>query len=119
MKHKAMSGTIKGADYKWRIVYKIREGSVITMEHILAVLLYTNHTGLSAAFSRSFRKISESESDNQLKERHSYYTNWARLLREAVECWGYELWETTRTRSTFYHGISKQMAFDHFDQRFC
>eukprot|EP01083_Nonionella_stella_P045222 121539_1 len=119
MKHKAMSGTIKGANYKWKIVYEIPEGSPIRMKHILAVLLYTNHSDLSAAFSRSFRKVIGSESDNELKERHSHYANWARLLREAVECWGYALWETTQTRSTFYHGISKKMIFDWFDQRFC
>eukprot|EP01083_Nonionella_stella_P311323 1109703_1 len=118
MKHKAMSGTIKGADFMWKIVYEIPEGSPIRMKHILAVLLYTNHTDLSAAFSRSFRKVVGSESDNELKERHSHYANWARLLREAVECWGYGLGETTETRSIFYHGISKKMVFDGFQQRF-
>eukprot|EP01083_Nonionella_stella_P285896 973108_1 len=105
MKRKAMSGTVKGSDGDWKIVYEIPEGSPIKMKHILAVLLYTNHTDLSAAFSRSFRKISGSESDNKLKERHSHYANWARLLREAVECWGSRLWDTTQRRSIFYHGI--------------
>eukprot|EP01083_Nonionella_stella_P187872 691328_1 len=118
MKHKAMSRFIKGAVKLWEIVYRIQAGTMITMKHILAVLLYTNHTDLSAAFSRSFRKLSGAESDGKLKQRHSHYANWARLLREAVECWGYGLGETTETRSIFYHGISKKMVFDGFQQRF-
>eukprot|EP01083_Nonionella_stella_P201915 738171_1 len=58
MKHQAMSRTIKGAEIRWEIVYEIPAGSSIGIKHILAVLLYTNHTDLSAGFSRSFRKIS-------------------------------------------------------------
>eukprot|EP01083_Nonionella_stella_P161834 530521_1 len=76
-----VSGTIKGAEHLWTIVYEIPKGSQIRMKHIIALLLYTNHTDLSAAFSSSFRKVSGSESDNQLKERHSHYANWARILR--------------------------------------
>eukprot|EP01083_Nonionella_stella_P161833 530520_1 len=110
MKHRAMSGTIKGA---------IPEGTLIGMQHILAVLLYTNHTALSTAFSRSFRRINGSESDNELKERHSHYGNWARILSETVECWGCLFFDTTQTRKTFYHGISKKMIFDGFSQFFC
>eukprot|EP01083_Nonionella_stella_P266269 900974_1 len=119
MKYKAMSASIKGAYYIWERVYEIPKESSIRMNHIFAVLLYTNHTDLSAAFSRSFRKVSGSESDHQLRERHSQYANWARLLREAVECWGDSLGDTTQTRTSFYHGISKKMIFDRFSQRFC
>eukprot|EP01083_Nonionella_stella_P145636 456719_1 len=119
MKHKAMRGTIKGAAGIWEGVYEIPKGSPISEKHVLAVLLYTNHTYLSAAFSLSYRKLSGSESDDTLKKRHSEYANWGRLLRETVECWGYGLWETQKTRSTFFHGISKTMVFDGFKQRFC
>eukprot|EP01083_Nonionella_stella_P174865 607298_1 len=119
MKHKAIRGTIKGAGSLWKVVYEIPKGSRISEQHILAVLLYTNHIDLSASFSRSFHKLKGTERDDEIKERHSHYANWAKLLREAVECWGDALWETIQTRSAFYHGISKKMIFDWFDQRFC
>eukprot|EP01083_Nonionella_stella_P145637 456721_1 len=119
MKHKAIRGTIKGAGSLWKVVYEIPKGSRISEQHILAVLLYTNHIDLSASFSRSFHKLKGTERDDEIKERHSHYANWARILRETVECWGYSLWETAKTRSTFHHGISKQMTFDGFSHRFC
>eukprot|EP01083_Nonionella_stella_P045223 121544_1 len=119
IKHKVLKGTVKGASDIWKEIYGISKRSLITAKHILSVLLYTNHPDLTAAFSQSFRKLSGSESDHDFKERHSYFANWARMLRETVECWGYGLWERRKSRQTFYHGISKTMVLDGFKQRFC
>eukprot|EP01083_Nonionella_stella_P012317 34947_1 len=82
------------------------------------VVVHKSHS-VKYSSSRSFRRINGSESDNELKERHSHYGNWARILRETVECWGYRFFDTTQTRKTFYHGISKKMIFDGFSQFFC
>eukprot|EP01084_Bolivina_argentea_P250531 419795_1 len=120
VKHKALhKRKIKGANYKWQNVYQIQKGTPITVKHILCVLLYTNHTELSAQFSNSFRKFTAAETDISLKQRHSEYANWAKGLREAIEVWGKDFSETIKTRKHFYHGISQPMRFVEYQSRFC
>ena len=84
LKYSALSQYVNGANHIFKIVYGISAGSKIKLHHILAVLLYCNHTILSAAFSKSFRKLKVSETDESLKNRHSLYANWAKKLKEAV-----------------------------------
>eukprot|EP00485_Elphidium_margaritaceum_P008014 CAMPEP_0202701684 /NCGR_PEP_ID=MMETSP1385-20130828/14762_1 /ASSEMBLY_ACC=CAM_ASM_000861 /TAXON_ID=933848 /ORGANISM="Elphidium margaritaceum" /LENGTH=47 /DNA_ID= /DNA_START= /DNA_END= /DNA_ORIENTATION= len=45
------------------MVYNIDKDAPMTLQHVLSVLLYTNQTALSSAFSESYRKLSETESD--------------------------------------------------------
>lgn len=97
-------------------VYNIPVGAPISLQHVLSVLLYTNHTELSAAFSRSYRKLRDSESDYSLKHRHSFYANWAKLLCETMEAYGVAFADSSLKR--FYHGISSQMLFDELHQYF-
>eukprot|EP01084_Bolivina_argentea_P206397 352413_1 len=118
LKYTSLAKYIRGSNGFWKIVYGIKRNSTITLNHILSVLLYTNHTDLSSQFSRSFRKLSPSETDDALKKRHSEYYNWAKTLREAVECWGTYLIQA-ESINAFYHGISCQMLFDGFNKRFC
>eukprot|EP01084_Bolivina_argentea_P205930 351699_1 len=118
LKHSVLHKHIGGSKDAWEMVYGIKKDSPITMNHILAVLLYTNHTELSAAFSKTYRKITTTETDKSVKQRHSEYGHWAKLLREAVECWGTQLHDKNTEIKCFYHGISRKMVFDSFNPRF-
>eukprot|EP01083_Nonionella_stella_P273273 926946_1 len=90
--------------------YGIREGDVLSVQHILAVLLCTNDYKLQLKLNASYAKRSEHESDAALKQRHSYYVNWARLLCETVE-----IFVNTQFYSRihqFYHNTNCRMYFN-------
>eukprot|EP01084_Bolivina_argentea_P273635 466159_1 len=97
-------------------VTKIKKGSVITNKHIMSILFYTDWTELCTAFSTSYRKLSTSETDEELKKRHSEFAIWAKLLRETIECFG-EYCSDSDIKS-FYHGISIPMVFSSFSKIF-
>ena len=85
--------------------YGIKESSNLTVQHLMAVILYTDHDKLSYNFSSTFRKLSQSETFGDQKRRNREYSNWSRLLRETVELFGTEM--TNSKVDTFYHGVSK------------
>ena len=94
----------------WHKIYGIARGDSVKLDHIISLLCYTNFTKNSYQFSRSFRKVRDFESDEQLKERHREFYFWGKNIRECVECFG-EMMEDTET-SVFYHGINAPMIFD-------
>ena len=63
LKYNASSNIMKGAKYLYSVVYEIPEGTKIEFEHLFSIMLYCNHTNLSSSFSRSYRKLSTTESD--------------------------------------------------------
>ena len=118
LKFSSMSKHIRGASEQWEIACEIPRNSPITLQHIIAITLYTDFTNLSSEFTTSFRKLSSSESDESLKSRHRAFGHWARLLRESVEVWGTPFCDALQHK-VFYHGINKQMVFPGFKQKFC
>ena len=66
--------------YEWKN-YGINMNEELKCENVVAIALYTDYTQLSYQFSKSFRKISNAESDEESKERHREYREWARILR--------------------------------------
>eukprot|EP01084_Bolivina_argentea_P287756 493771_1 len=119
LKHKSLSLNAERAKFFWQDVYGIKAQSVITSNHIFAVMLYTNHTQLSFYFSKSFRPCIETDTIASMKNRHSEYGNWAKTLRETVETYGTILSSLSSIKS-FYHGISRKMLFPGgFDGTFC
>ena len=101
----------------WRESYGIAEGDEISVEHIVAILLYTNFSDLCYLFSATYRKTHEYEEDEDMLLRHREYGNWGKLLREAVECFG-----TSMGRSsvkTFFHGVSSTLIFNSTSIRLC
>eukprot|EP01084_Bolivina_argentea_P128191 226626_1 len=98
-------------------VYNIRKDQQMSLNHVLAILLYTNNTKLSTEFTRSFRMLSVDETFRELKERHSNFANWAKYLREAVEVYGNRL--SDRKFRVLYHGISSEMIFNGLSQFVC
>eukprot|EP01084_Bolivina_argentea_P134893 237798_1 len=89
--------------------YKLPPNEVISINHLISILLYTDFTQLSYSFTLSFREQCKNENLLNIKQRHSNYYWWAKLLREAVECYGNEI--NTSTVKCFWHGISAPMVF--------
>eukprot|EP01084_Bolivina_argentea_P038276 70775_1 len=116
MKYNALKKNIRGAVAIWANVYGIPQGSSVTLNHIFALLLYTNNITLSCEFAKSYRKLFPSETYDSVKQRHSVYANWAKALREIVECFGTFL-EQARF-NMFYHAISCKMLFSKLKETF-
>ena len=101
----------------WFESYGLRDGTAVTLEHIMALLFYTNFSTQCYEFGRTYRKVSEFESERSLKKRHSEVAVWGRLLRELVECYGYRMApgdpdSEQRDFCVFYHGVSVSMMFN-------
>ena len=91
--------------------FGIKQGAPIKVEHIVALLMYTDFTEHSRLFSASFRKSSPYESVSDLVARHRQYHHWGKLLRELVEGYG-ERMDEREDIKIFYHGVSASMIFD-------
>ena len=104
----------------WYETYEIADGSLVGVDHIVALLFYCNFTKQSYEFSRTYRRTSQFESDRSLKRRHSSLAKWGKKLRELVECWGHTMAIPDRKDiKEFYHGISSSMLFDSTNIRLC
>ena len=92
--------------------YNIGNNQVLRIEHIMSIMLYTDHQHLSLEFAMSFRRKSMMETENDFKAKKSEYANWDKFLRECVELYGTKM-ETNKWK-TFYTGISSQIVFNQF-----
>eukprot|EP01084_Bolivina_argentea_P304203 525301_1 len=70
--------------------YGIKNGSGITIQHIMCIILYTDWTDLSCQYSKTFRKTSANQSINYIKQRNSEYAIWSRLMRETIQYYGHK-----------------------------
>ena len=68
--------------------YDIKVGDPVTLKHLLALILYTDFTKLSTAFSCSFRALKAFESLHNIKKRNATFYWMSRYLRELVEIFG-------------------------------
>eukprot|EP01084_Bolivina_argentea_P186112 320854_1 len=102
------------ANDAWQLIYNIKRGSFITVNHVMAILLYCNFTDLNYYFTETFRKLTNNESDVELKLRHMEYAIWGKLLREAIETYG--TWLRESPLKYFYTGLSSPLLFDSFTQ---
>ena len=82
------------------------------VEHLIAIICYTDFTALSSDFTRTFRKISPYESREQVQKRNGKYWYWSKYLRDAV--WKYGLWYERGLRGPFYTGMSWKMNMPQF-----
>eukprot|EP01084_Bolivina_argentea_P274275 467435_1 len=69
-------------------LYCIRPDDTISVDHILAIMVYCNFDYLQSKFSETYRRIPANETVESLQKRHSNYHHFGRLLREFVECFG-------------------------------
>ena len=80
---------IKAHSYcKYYYHYGIKEGTALSFNNLVSVILYTDYSSLCTNFSRSFRAISRMEELKDIKKRNSNYYHLSKILRETVECYG-------------------------------
>ena len=97
-----------GGDY---FNFGIRTGSPLSLRHLQAVLLYTDFSELSTAFSSSFRKLKWNESIHDANQRNARFYHTAKALRECVQLFGcdnhkYGPGKNGKERGPFFTGMS-------------
>eukprot|EP01084_Bolivina_argentea_P126464 223914_1 len=102
--------------YGEQYYYGIDLYSHVQLQHIMAMLFYTDYTDLSYEISKSFRRISKRETFQTVKRRNSVYANISKELRELVECYGTRIY--LARQPVFFHGTSK-LYFNKFVTKFC
>eukprot|EP01084_Bolivina_argentea_P271723 462433_1 len=81
----------------------------ITVEHILAILIYCNFDALSYQFSKTYRAINDTESYESIIARHVEFYFLGTYLKHVVHRLGTCTRENKIKR--FYHGISERLLF--------
>lgn len=66
----------------------MHEGAPISLEHIMAVILYTDFTQLSSDFTATFRRKNPFEHEEQVEKRNNKYWWWSRHLAEVLKNYG-------------------------------
>eukprot|EP01083_Nonionella_stella_P142551 441296_1 len=87
--------------------YGILEGTLVTLEHLLVMIMYCDLTDLCTKFSGTYRKLDSYEGDKALKTRHANFANMGRLLRELVDCWGWQ-YDADKYSQDLYHGLNAE-----------
>ena len=98
------------------IDYGIKNGEPITMEHLIAVTLYTDYSSLTTIFTSTFRKMHQYESIEQVKWRNQKYWWMSKRLYECVQLYGAGGGKQHQEILTgpFYTGMSKELALQNF-----
>ena len=106
---------IKHSELKtWKHTFEttgICGGSIITIQHILAIIFYTDDDILCYKFRKSFRVYDDkgklTKDSNNIIYDHNEYGNWGKLLRQSVEVFG----KNSDTNDEYYHGLNKRFIF--------
>eukprot|EP01084_Bolivina_argentea_P084460 152733_1 len=129
----AITKQIKAGRADW-LHYNITTGATVSASNLLAIILYCDWSKLSEAFSKTFRKIKNSESITDVKTRNREYAIWSKVLRETVQLFGQKGWtrafddekrnnewnnENNRVQGPFFSGMSKAMIIPEFNIRLC
>eukprot|EP01084_Bolivina_argentea_P006910 13050_1 len=101
----------------WDTTYGIKHNDPVQHIHILAIMLYCNHSKLCYRFSATYRKVTKFESNSAMKKRHSNYYHFGKALREAVEVFGTKFADSNI--KIFYHGIDCDMYFKNCFAKIC
>lgn len=93
---------------------KIKTNTPISIDHMLALMIFCNYDILRRHIVSVFKKLKLSESDESLKLRHSEYAHICRLLYESIRLFGTNIAKHQGFSMTFYHCFNKQIYFDEF-----
>ena len=96
--------------------YGIKEGSPITMDHLISIILYTDFTEYSSKYSSTFRKLSFAESFESVKERNRAFFWQSKYFREAVEIYGKNFYDEP---GPFFTGVNCILTMPEFAIRLC
>ena len=95
-------------------LFGIGANEEMTMDHIMAIILYTDCTKLQKSFKEQTRKMHKEEKLEDISYKNRAYAHWFRLLYECIWLFGDELNEGGR----IYHGISCKLLFNTFQYDF-
>jgi len=90
------------------IYYDTQRKNPLSVEHIMAIMIYCDWSDLCSQFSATFRRSSNDETMDCIKDRHRNFYWFGRYLKECVECFGID---HDQKRIRPYHGISRMMNF--------
>lgn len=106
--------------------YGISRKVGIDINHLIALILYCDFSTYCSDFSCTFRKISWSESMEDVKQRNSAFWYQSKYFREMVEVYGNSNGRentlppgTERETGPFYTGIDSVLAVPQFVIRLC
>eukprot|EP01084_Bolivina_argentea_P085803 155086_1 len=97
---------------KSAVWYEMKFGDFMSVNHLIAMLMYCNYDLLSRKYSETYRRCDENEIAQDVVERHRNYYWLGRYLRECVECFGMTTNSNTYLHSiTVYHGVNDKFTF--------
>eukprot|EP01084_Bolivina_argentea_P020913 38846_1 len=106
-----------GEDYKDELIckyynseYNIIRSDPIAIRHILSIIIYTDMSAFCTAFRKTYRKIHDDETEEDVKTRHIQLYFYARYLFEAIEFYG----QPMDIKTQVYHGLNRVMMFERF-----
>ena len=82
-------------------------GEVITVQHLLAIVTYTNYHILRHRFQELCQRRHRKEDKHVVMQRNAEIANWCRLLKESV----YHFGDVLDEQDIVYHGINGKWMF--------
>lgn len=95
------------------VVQDFPNGTPITTEHLMSVILYTDFTQLSSQFTSTFRRKNPFESPKQVKQRNYKYWWWSKRLKQIINAYGQNR-RDGGLEGPFYAGMSVVMTLPRF-----
>eukprot|EP01083_Nonionella_stella_P308567 1089287_1 len=86
-------------------------GKEITMDHVLALMIYCNYYEMQNQLKRGCRRVRKRETLDAMKVRHSEIVNWCKLIHESIYCFGGSL-TGENANEYLYHMINVRLAFN-------
>ena len=91
--------------------FDVSRGFKVKVEHLMALLLYTDSSEYCTALSLTFRAIESGETIGEMNKRNSMYYWTSRYLRELVMCFGIQAY---KEQKAFFTGISYEIPIPQF-----
>ena len=92
----------------------IEEGSTASVDHMIALLIYTDFHYHQCQFKKQCRKMSANESLQDLVDKNSEIHHWSKLIKELCIFYG----EIMGEKDLLYTGIGEYLMFDLLCTRF-
>ena len=92
----------------------IKDGSTASVEHIIALLIYTDFQYHQCELKKQCRKLSANEPLRELIRRNSEIYHWCKLIKELCIFYG----ETMGKDDVLYSGMGEYLMFDSLCTRF-
>eukprot|EP01084_Bolivina_argentea_P076310 138300_1 len=81
--------------------------SSVKLKQLLTIMMYCNYDHLSYEFSKTYRRIKQTETKKDVKNRHSEFCHTAKHLKQICHSFG----TSAEAKHSFYHGVNEQLLF--------